>query len=187
MRASKLPNFLILRYKINYNFILALADVFLYQYWNKKSNLSKYIVVSCCCWSRCGCCWRRGRGSRWSCAWLLTNYTSNIVAAPVIPGPISKSKKILVNQICHAVLSVPVIWLIDHPVKEFNLTARVSPCPVAIVAVIMAGWMDFSSNPVLLVKLDAWNQVLRLITFDQLLLYKHIHSGVMELNNPPIR
>jgi len=128
---------------------------------------------------------RRGRGSRWGCAWLLTNYTGNIIAAPVIPGPISEAENILVDQVGHAVLSVPVVWLIDHPVKEFNLAARVSPCPVAIVAVIMAGGMDFSSNPVLLVKLDAWNQVLRLIMFDQLFLNKHIHSGVMELNNPP--
>jgi len=100
-----------------------------------------------------------------------------------VPG--SKAKHILVNQVGHAVLSVPVIWLINHPIKEFNLSASVSPCPVAVVAVIMAGGMDFGSNPVLLVKLDAWNQVLRLITFDQLLLNKHIHSCVMQLNNPP--
>ena len=121
-----------------------------------------------------------------TCTWLLTNNTSNIVTAPVIPVPGSKTKHILVDQVGHAVLCVPVIGLIMHPVEETNLTAGVSPCPVTVVALTMVRVMDLGTDPVLLVKLDSWDQILRLIMLYKLLLDKLVHFSVMDLNCPPV-
>ena len=121
-----------------------------------------------------------------TCTWFLTNNTCNIVAAPVIPVPGSKAKHILVDQVCHAVLCVPVVGLIMHPVEETNLTTGVSPCPVTVVAFAMVRVMDLGTDPVLLVKLDSGDQVLWLIMLYKLLLNKLVHFGVMDLNCPPV-
>ena len=48
---------------------------------------------------------------------LLANVPSCTVTVPVIPVPNSKSKDVLVLKEGEAVLAVPVIGLIPHPVK----------------------------------------------------------------------
>ena len=48
---------------------------------------------------------------------LLANVSSCTVTVPVIPVPNSKPKDVLVLQEGEAVLAVPVIGLVPHPVK----------------------------------------------------------------------
>ena len=48
---------------------------------------------------------------------LLTNVPSCTITVPVIPVPHSKPKDVLVLEEGEAVLAVPVIGLVPHPVK----------------------------------------------------------------------
>merc|ERR1712083_1292078 len=71
------------------------------------------------------------------CSGLLADEPGCLLTVPVIPVPDTKSKDILVFQESKAVLSVPIVRLVPHPVEPFDFNAIVIPGPVAKVVIAM--------------------------------------------------
>merc|ERR1712088_19642 len=87
---------------------------------------------------------RRGRS--------LADVSGNIFTSPVVPVVDAVPKDVLVLQICHAVLGVPVVRLAIHPVVPLYFCAGMVPCPVTPVVVTVVP-VHGSSNPPLIVVL----------------------------------
>merc|ERR1719333_598317 len=84
-------------------------------------------------------------------ALLSTDVVSNLITTPVIPEIVSSSwpKWVPVLHVCHAVLTVEVIWFSFPPVKPVNRGIEVRPHPVTIVMVRMM-FLSHSSHPELI-------------------------------------
>merc|ERR1711973_127969 len=80
------------------------------------------------------------------CSRPLADEPGGLLTIPVIPAPDTKSKDILVFQESEAVLSVPIVRLVLHPVEPFDFNAIVIPGPVAIVVIAMRS-VNCCSNP----------------------------------------
>merc|ERR1711981_1223182 len=78
--------------------------------------------------------------------WLLADESRQVVAIPVVPVVGSETKNILIFQEGKAVLPVPVIGLIPHPVKPLYFSSTVIPCPVSKVVIPMRS-LHMGSNP----------------------------------------
>merc|ERR550519_1594030 len=87
---------------------------------------------------------RRGRS--------LADVSGNIFASPVVPVVGAVPEDVLVLEICHAVLGVPVVRLAIHPVVPLYFCAGMVPCPVTPVVVTVVP-MHGSSYPPLIVVL----------------------------------
>jgi len=80
------------------------------------------------------------------CSSLLTDEPGRLTTIPVIPVNDTKSKDVLVLEEGEAVLAVPVVGLVLHPVEPSNLGSIVIPCPVAVL-VISVGAVYRCSDP----------------------------------------
>merc|ERR550519_730892 len=91
---------------------------------------------------------RRGRS--------LADVSGNIFASPVVPVVDTVPEDVLVLEIGHAVLGVPVVRLAIHPVVPLYFCAGMVPCPVTPVVVIVVP-VHSSSYPPLIVVLVSWD------------------------------
>jgi len=80
------------------------------------------------------------------CSSLLTDEPGRLTTIPVIPVNDTKSKDVLVLEEGEAVLAVPVVGLVLHPVEPSNLGSIVIPGPVAVL-VISVGAVHCCSDP----------------------------------------
>merc|ERR1719510_2881761 len=87
---------------------------------------------------------RRGRS--------LTDVSGNIFARPVVPVVDAVPEDVLVLEIGHAILGVPVVRLAIHPVVPLYFCPGMVPCPVSPVVVTVVP-VHGSSNPPLIVVL----------------------------------
>jgi len=88
------------------------------------------------------------------CSRPLTDEPGRLTTIPVIPVQDTKSKDVLVLEEGEAVLAVPVVGLVLHPVKPGNLSPVMIPGPVSVL-VISVGAVHCGSNPPLVTILVA--------------------------------
>merc|ERR1719278_1968364 len=86
---------------------------------------------------------RRGRS--------LADVSGNIFASPVVPVVDAVPEEVLVLEIGHAVLGVPVVRLAIHPVVPLYFCAGMVPCPVAPVVVTVVSVHGSSYPPLIVV------------------------------------
>merc|ERR1719278_1994442 len=86
----------------------------------------------------------------------LADVSGNIFASPVVPVVDAVPEDVLVLEIGHAVLGVPVVRLPIHPVVPLYFCAGMVPCPVSPVVVTVVS-VHGSSYPPLIVVLVSWD------------------------------
>merc|ERR1719507_1409191 len=118
----------------------------------------------------------------------FTNKPRKLLAIPIVPMVNPKANRVRPLEEGEAVLAVPVVRLVPHPVKPSNLSPTVIPSPVAVL-VISVGSVHCGSNPPLVIILHARNLRHMRIHFadqrlDQVVLLRT--SALIHVNKPSL-
>jgi len=121
------------------------------------------------------------------CSGPLADEPGQLIAIPVIPVPDTKSKNVLVLEECQAVLTMPVVRLVFHPVIPGNLNPVMIPGPVSVL-VFAVGTVDCRSDPPLVAVLVARESWRSRVSFsdeglDQVVLLRT--SALIHIHQPP--
>merc|ERR1719334_2271553 len=118
----------------------------------------------------------------------LTDKPGKLLAIPIVPMVNPKTNRVRPLEEGEAVLTVPVVGLVPHPIVPGNLSSTVIPGPVAII-VVSVGAVHCCTDPPLVVILHAGNLRQVGINFtdqrlDQIVLLRT--SALIHVNEPSL-